>query len=111
MDFEDSSSLRGSQAIAQQLRRQGVYRCVKNDCKCGDRENALEAQGNTVQGLNMVMGWDANAASLIILAPTVFSIVIAVVWPAVAVRVHGQDVQVSVTTGATVASYVVTAGM
>lgn len=107
--FKGPSGLKGSTAIAQQLRRQGVYRCVKNDCDCGDRANSLEAQGDTVRCLNMVPGWNGNAASVIILAPTILSIAIAVAWPAVAVRVYGEDVQTSVQTGSTVASYVVTA--
>jgi hypothetical protein len=108
--FKDPSGLKGSTAIVQQLRRQGVYRCVKNDCDCGDRANLLEAQGDTVRCLNMVPGWNGNAASVIILTPTILSIAIAVAWPAVAVRVYGEDVQTSVQTGGTVASYVVTAG-
>jgi hypothetical protein len=109
--FEHPSGLKGSKAIAQQLRRQGVYRCVKHDFDCGDRASSLEAQGNAVRCLNMVPGWNGNAASAIILELTILSIAISVTWPVVAVRVYGEGVHTSVQTGSTVANYVVTGGM
>ncbi|KAH7131545.1 hypothetical protein B0J13DRAFT_106303 [Dactylonectria estremocensis] len=62
------------------------------------------------RALNFVTGWDANAASYIILTPTVLSIFVTVIWPAVAVRKYGADVQSSVQTGTAVASYIITAG-
>lgn len=48
--------------------------------------------------------------SNIILLPTFLSIAATVVWPIVAVRRYGCDVQAGVQTGTAVGSYIITAG-
>jgi len=62
------------------------------------------------RALNFVTGWDAKAASYIILSPTIFSILVSILWPVVAVGRFDADVQSSIQTGTAVASYIVTAG-
>ncbi|KAH8675141.1 hypothetical protein BGZ61DRAFT_100244 [Ilyonectria robusta] len=67
-------------------------------------------QPDRPQALNFVCGWDAHTATLIIIFPTVLSIVVGIAWPTRAVLKYGADVQTSVQTGVSVASYIVTAG-
>lgn len=49
-------------------------------------------------------------ASAIVALPLTLSLLFAVAWTVVAVRVYHADVQTSVQTGFTIGSYVVTAG-
>jgi hypothetical protein len=64
----------------------------------------------TPRALNFVTGWDASSTSYVILTPTIISILVSTIWPAVAVQKYDADVQISVQTGTAVASYIVTAG-
>ncbi|KAI1262586.1 hypothetical protein F5Y18DRAFT_438985 [Xylariaceae sp. FL1019] len=57
--------------------------------------------------LNFVEAWDSTPVLISILTPTILSIVICVTWPIVAVHNFEADVQISVQTGASVASYIV----
>lgn len=81
--------------------------------------NGPEGQANSglppdmhppVRALNFVTGWDATAAGYIILTPTIISVFVAVIWPAVAVLKYEADVQTSVQTGFAAAGYIVTTG-
>ncbi|KAJ2989474.1 hypothetical protein NUW58_g3444 [Xylaria curta] len=65
---------------------------------------------DTPAALNFVTKWDPFWLSVIVLSPTVASIVITVAWPAVAVLKYGADVQTSVQTATSLASYIVTTG-
>lgn len=67
-------------------------------------------QPDRPQALNFVCGWHAHTATLIIIFPTVLSIVVGIAWPALAVRKYRADVQTSIQTGVSVESYIVTAG-
>lgn len=60
--------------------------------------------------LNFVTRWDPFWLSVIVLSPTVASIAISVAWPAVAVLKYGADIQTSVQTATSLASYIVTTG-
>jgi hypothetical protein len=68
------------------------------------------ASSGMQMGLNFVLAWDAQIASLLILQPTVASLIICVVWPIVSVLKYQVDVQTSVQTATSLASYIVTAG-
>lgn len=48
--------------------------------------------------------------SIVVLLPTIMSIATVVAWPIIAVLKYEADVQTSVQTGATVGSFIVTAG-
>jgi hypothetical protein len=62
------------------------------------------------RALSFVSGWDTFLASVVIITPTVLSVILCIVWPAVAVMKYGADVQTSIQTGTALASYIVTAG-
>jgi hypothetical protein len=62
------------------------------------------------RALNFVSTWDMDFASHVIVTPAILSIIFAVTWPSVAVKLYNADVQMSVQTGFTIASYVVTTG-
>ncbi|KAI0410467.1 hypothetical protein F5X98DRAFT_381772 [Xylaria grammica] len=68
------------------------------------------AAANTPEALNFVTKWDQFWLSVIILSPTIASITITVAWPVVAVLKYGADVQASVQTATSLASYIVTTG-
>jgi hypothetical protein len=87
----------------------GIIRGVPNFQFAGDAD-VQERPATGAMALNFVSGWDAIAASYIVLSPTVVSIILAVAWPVVAVRVFEADAQASVQTATSVASYIVTAG-
>ena len=65
--------------------------------------------GSPGRALNLVTGWDASLISIILMAPTALSIIISVGWPMIAVLKYGADVQTSVQTAISVASFIVTA--
>jgi len=73
-------------------------------------EPRSDGEEQTPAALNFVSGWDSTAASYIILSPTIIGIMIAIIWPAVAVGQYGADVQMSVQTATSVASFLITAG-
>ncbi|KAK1468712.1 RNA recognition domain-containing protein [Colletotrichum melonis] len=79
-----------------ELRRASVYRDL--------------VQADSLKGLRFVVGWDTTLISVVVLLPTIVSIATVVAWPIVAVLKYEADVQTSVQTGATVGSYIVTAG-
>ncbi|EXF74490.1 pfs domain-containing protein [Colletotrichum fioriniae PJ7] len=79
-----------------ELRRASVYRDL--------------AQADSLKGLRFVVGWDTTLISIVVLLPTIISIATVVAWPIVAVLKYEADVQTSVQTGATVGSFIVTAG-
>lgn len=62
------------------------------------------------QALNLVEKWNAGQASIIVLMPIVASLIFSIIWSVVAVAKFHADVQMSVQTGFTVGSYIVTAG-
>ncbi|GAW11882.1 hypothetical protein ANO14919_012350 [Xylariales sp. No.14919] len=68
------------------------------------------AAANTPEALNFVTKWDQFWLSVIILSPTIASITITVAWPVVAVLKYGADLQASVQTATSLASYIVTTG-
>ncbi|CAK7234905.1 hypothetical protein SBRCBS47491_009107 [Sporothrix bragantina] len=61
-----------------------------------------------VRALRLVSTWHVNVAGLAVVA-TLLSIVLSIVWTAVAVRVYDQDIQTSVQTGFTLGGYLITA--
>ena len=61
--------------------------------------------------LNIVRTWDAYIISVIVLLPTGLSVLMSVIWSALAVLKYGADVQTSTQTAFTIASYMVTAGI
>lgn len=63
----------------------------------------------TPVALNFASRWDSLAASYTIISPTVIAILICILWPVVAVRKYDANVQVSVQTGISVASFLITA--
>lgn len=79
-----------------ELRRASVYREL--------------AQEDSPKGLRFVIGWDTTLISMVILIPITVSIATVFTWPMVAVLRYGADVQISVQTGATVGSFIVTSG-
>jgi hypothetical protein len=98
--------------LIRELQEQHVLRMANPQ---GDQLNAHTVPGtqqpaHTLRALNFVSGWDTSAASYLILTPTLISILISIIWPAVAVRVFEADVQTSIQTGTAVASYIITAG-
>lgn len=106
--FADPSDLGDSTKFLNILKQYGVYRCLKDDCNCTIKDS--EEGTIAIRALNIRSAWHGPSASIIILAPTVLSLAIAIVWPIVAVRSYHADVQLSVQTASNVASYVVTAG-
>lgn len=66
--------------------------------------------GDHQMALNIVSTWSIGAGAVVVGIPLVTSILIAVIWPVVAVSVFQADVQTSVQTSFTIASYVITAG-
>lgn len=64
----------------------------------------------TKTALNFVLAWDPQAAGVVILLPTIISLILCVTWPIVAVLKYEADVQTSVQTATSLASYIVTAG-
>jgi len=70
----------------------------------------LATEGHHLSALNVVRTYSASRISFLILLPTILSIAVAVAWPVVAVFYYGAEVQASVQTSFTIASYVVTAG-
>jgi hypothetical protein len=71
---------------------------------------AAQPFGNHRMALNIVSRWSIGAGTMVVGMPLVTSILLAVVWPAVSVAVFHADVQTSVQTSFTIASYVITAG-
>lgn len=65
---------------------------------------------DATRALNFVSTWHTNFAALAVVAPFVASLVVCIAWPAMAVLLYGEDMQISVQTGFTVGGYVVTAG-
>ncbi|KAI1413387.1 hypothetical protein F5Y13DRAFT_29339 [Hypoxylon sp. FL1857] len=95
--FTTPERFNGKKDLINQLVQDGVYRPAESN--------------TTPMALNFVSGWNVQVASVIILTPTVISIAVAIIWPMVAVLHFGViDVQQSVETGASLASYIVTAG-
>ncbi|KAI0438917.1 hypothetical protein F4803DRAFT_569060 [Xylaria telfairii] len=68
------------------------------------------ALADTSVALDFVTKWDSFWLSVIVLSPTVISIIITVAWPAVAVLHYDADIQTSVQTATSLASYIVTTG-
>jgi len=60
--------------------------------------------------LNMATRWNTDAAGSIVALPVVLSLLFAIIWPVVAVKVYNADVNASVQTSFGIASYVVTSG-
>jgi hypothetical protein len=54
--------------------------------------------------------YKASYIGIAVISPTIFSLMIGIVWTIVAVKKFEQEVQISVQTAFTMASYVVTAG-
>jgi hypothetical protein len=71
----------------------------------------MTASGEPTHALNIVQSWDPSVASIIVLFPVVLSLCIAITWSVVASVHYKADVQVSMQTGFTIGSYVITAGM
>ncbi|RYP56496.1 hypothetical protein DL771_011815 [Monosporascus sp. 5C6A] len=69
-----------------------------------------QALGDHKMALNIVSMWNTDAASVVVAVPLLASLVVGVVWAVVAVAVYNADVNVSVQTGFTIASYVITTG-
>ncbi|KAI0157760.1 hypothetical protein GGR57DRAFT_510704 [Xylariaceae sp. FL1272] len=59
--------------------------------------------------LNFVEAWDSTPVLISILTPTIISLAICITWPIVAVHNFEADIQASVQTSASMASYFVTA--
>lgn len=74
----------------------------------GDTPPAGSLEGR--HALNFVSTMHMPLASSAVVLPFLLSLIIAAAWPAVATGKFGADVQTSVQTGFSVASYVVTAG-
>jgi hypothetical protein len=74
------------------------------------RDEVLTAPGHHRNALNLISNWNSDLASVIVATPIVLSFFAAIVWAIVAARVYKADVQISVQTGFTIGSYVVTAG-
>lgn len=98
---------------------QGGTATLRSDSSSSPREDpsrsksAETAVGDlqpTPMALNFVLHWNTPLASIIILTPTLVSILVCGLWPVVAVLQYGADVQDSVQTGSTLAAYIVTTG-
>lgn len=66
--------------------------------------------GEHQMALNTVHKWNTDAAGVVVAVPLLASFVVGIVWPAVAVATYHADVNTSVQTGFTIASYIITAG-
>lgn len=71
---------------------------------------AAHSFGDHRMALNIVSRWSFEAGAFVVGMPLMISILLAVVWPAVAVKVFQADIQTSVQTSFTIASYIITAG-
>ncbi|RYP03168.1 hypothetical protein DL764_005317 [Monosporascus ibericus] len=69
-----------------------------------------QALGDHKMELNIVDMWNTEAATVIAAVPLLSSLVVGIVWAVVAITVYQADVNVSVQTGFTIASYVITTG-
>lgn len=73
-------------------------------------KGVITEQGNPkLFCLNFVSIWGHAAAGFIVGLPVFLGFLCCVIWPSVAVRVYGGDVQTSVQTGFAVGSFIVTA--
>ena len=110
--LEHPDDMTHQRRLIEELHTKGVLRTSEppNGQPMAGPPPGVQLPAQTPRALNFVTGWDASAASYIILTPTIISILVSIIWPAVAVQKYDADVQTSVQTGMAVASYIVTAG-
>ncbi|KAF2679043.1 hypothetical protein K458DRAFT_315415 [Lentithecium fluviatile CBS 122367] len=81
--------------------------------KVGSRlldEGVMMQSGAQECALNIVRSWDPYATTVIVLVPVGLSLVISVLWSALAIYYFKQEAQASTQAGFTIGGYVVTAG-
>jgi hypothetical protein len=108
--FHHPTQLSGT-TLVQRLVDDGVIaqRSVVSDSDTQKQGPNID-KGKHKMALNFVTRWNTDEASVLVGLPVVLSLLIGIIWPIVASRVFGADVQLSTQTGFAVATYVITTG-
>lgn len=102
--FYNSHKLRDSDLV-QKLIDETVIKL--DDGSNIDRETGKIAY---THALNFVSVWHPTYSLIAVILPTIFGSIVCIVWPAVATRSYGADLQSSIQTGFAIGGYIVTAG-
>ena len=109
--FRNPSQLIGN-PIVEKLKANGAFAKASIPATSASSSDSAHVQqpGEHKMALNMATRWNTDAAGSIVALPVVLSLLFAIIWPVIAVKVYKADVNASVQTSFGIASYVVTSG-